>query len=303
MKRIIIAFLLAAVLFSCGCTNNKKEDDGRIKVVATLFPQYDFARQIAGDRAQVELLLPPGVDSHSFDPSLGDITKISGADVFIYTGEQMEPWTAAVTDTIDAEKLLDVSESVELVCASGEHHQHAHGSDTDPHIWTSPENAVLISVSIASALSDADPENADYYMENLTEYIGSLKYLSENIRETVENSARKKLYFGGKFSFLYFVREYGLEYESLYDSCSESAEPSAKKLGEMTDEIKENGIPVILYPELSEPRAAKSIAESTGAVPMMLHSCHNLSADDFEAGKTYLEIMYENLEVIREALS
>lgn len=305
MKRIICLLLIISFsVCTYGCATDSSNNDGKIKVVATLFPQYDFARAIAGDKAQIELLLPPGADCHSFDPSLRDVTKITEADVFIYTGEELEPWTAAVIDTLPENKLLDVSKSVDVICA-GDHEEdgHEHGSGVDPHIWTSPENAKLIALSIATALSDADPDNADYYQQNLTAYIGQLDYLDENIREAVESSPRKKLYFGGKFSFRYFVNEYGLDYESLYDSCSESAEPGAKKLKEMTDEMKADSVPVILYPELAEPKAAKSIAENTGAAARLFHSCHNVSKEDFDAGRTYLEIMYDNLEVLKEALS
>jgi len=306
-----LLFLLALCMCACVLSSCSKttQDNGKIKVVASLFPQYDFARQIAGDKADVDLLLPLGTDSHSFDPSMQDVLKIRQADVFIYTGDAMEPWAASFADTSDSEcEVVDVSLCVEPIFPDG-HEDHdeeksdVHNLSADPHIWTSPKNAVLITVRILTALSEADPDNADYYQSNATAYLGQLYKLDDDIKACVDASDKNKLYFGGKFSFLYFTEHYGLEYMSLYDSCSESAEPGAKQLTEMVDEMKKNEADVIFYPELSDYKAARGIAERTGAKPLLLHSCHNLSKDDFDAGKTYLSIMYENLENIKEALS
>ncbi|MBR5527765.1 MAG: zinc ABC transporter substrate-binding protein [Clostridia bacterium] len=304
-KYFAVLLALVSVFTACSCMREENPENGKIKVVATLFPQYDFARQIAGDKAEVSLLLPLGADSHSFDPSIRDLMKIKESDVFIYTGDAMENWASGFISALSEDcEILDVSGAVELLCVDG--HSHSHGeehTDADPHIWTSPENAVLITTHILSAMCNADPENAEYYQKNATAYIGQLTKLDDDIREVVDSSANKKLYFGGKFSFLYFTEHYGLEYMSLYDSCSESAEPGAKRLTEMVNEMTENSIPAILYPELSEPKAARAVSERTGAKPLLFHSCHNLSVDDFSAGKTYISIMYENLENLKEALS
>lgn len=305
MKKILsVVLVLVFCLSLVACSDVKTEDNGKLKVVASLFPQYDFARNIAGDKADVLLLLPYGVDSHSFDPSMKDITSISDADLFIFTGENMEAWTAPFVENIPKGcRILDVSESVEKISLSESHSHHTHETaNVDPHIWTSPKNAKLIAISIATELSNLDPDNADYYMENLTRYISELDYLDENIRSVIDNSSNNKLYFGGKFSFLYFVKDYSLTYMSLYDSCSESAEPSAKKLNDMVFEMKENGAKVIFFPELSEPKTAEVVAQTVDANPILLHSCHNISADEAKAGKTYISIMYENLENLKEAL-
>lgn len=300
-------FSVLICLSLCCCSKNESNDNGRIKIVASLFPQYDFACNIAGDKADVTMLLPYGADSHSFDPSMKDITAISDADLFIFTGENMEAWTASFIENMPGDcTILDVSGCVEKKSVFGQHTDHDdhddHMSNVDPHIWTSPKNAVLIAISIATELSNLDPGNADYYAENLTRYISELSYLDENIRNVIDASPQKKLYFGGKFSFLYFVEEYGLSYMSLYDSCSESAEPSARKLNEMVDDMKKNDAKVIFYPELSEPKAALTIAQTVGAEAKLLHSCHNISSNEAKAGKTYISIMYENLENLKEAL-
>lgn len=308
MKKLISLFIvLVLCLPLCCCTDNESENDGRIKIVASLFPQYDFAKNIAGGKADVTLLLPYGAESHSFDPSMKDITAISDADLFIFTGENMEAWTSSFIKNVpEGCKILDVSKSIEKKSLSSDHsHESGHSEHTqnvDPHIWTSPKNAVLIALSIATELSNLDPDNADYYAENLTRYISELDYLDQNIRQVIDGSSKNKLYFGGKFSFLYFVEEYGLTYMSLYDSCSESSEPSAKKLNEMIEDMKINDAKVIFFPELSDPKAAQTIAQTVGAQASLLHSCHNISANESKEGKTYISIMYENLENLKEAL-
>ena len=303
MKKLISLILVLLICLPlCCCTDVTRNNNGKINVVASLFPQYDFARVIAGDKADVSLLLPYGTDSHSFDPSMKDINLISSADLFIYTGTNMEPWTESFVGNVPKDcVILDVSKNVETFSETHSDHNDTH-SNVDPHIWTNPKNAQLIALSIATELSNVDPDNADYYMENLTRYILELDYLDTNIKEAINNSNNNKLYFGGKFAFLYFVEQYGLDYMSLYDSCSESAEPSAKKLNDMLYEMKNNGAKVIFFPELSEPKAAKSVAETVGAKPLLLHSCHNISADEAKEGKTYISIMYENLENLKEAL-
>ena len=315
MKRIIclvFAFVLAFSLFSCS-SSDKGGEDGKIKIVATLFPQYDFARAVAGDRAQVELLLPLGTDSHSFDPSMKDAGKISDADIFIYTGEVMESWALPFAENApDDCIILDVSKNVEPICLDGDHvhdddeieeHDHSHSVNVDPHIWTSPENAKIIVDDILNVLCLVDPENKDYYIQNAAEYTEKLTKLDADIAECVKNARLDTLYFGGKFAFRYFAERYGINCVTLYDSCSESSEPDPATVTSMVKAIKDDNVKAVLYPELSDDRSAESLVEGTGAHTALFHSCHNLSKDEFEIGKTYLSIMYENLEVLREALS
>jgi len=314
MKRIvclIFAFVIAFSLFSCSFTDDSVRND-KIKIVATLFPQYDFARTVAGDRAQVELLLPLGTDSHSFDPSMKDAAKLSDADIFIYTGEVMENWALPFAENApDSCIILDVSKNIEPICLDDEHdldneseaHNHSHSVNVDPHIWTSPENAAIIVNDILESLCFIDPENSDYYIQNATEYTEKLLQLDADFAECVENARLDTLYFGGKFAFRYFAQHYGIKCVTLYDSCSESSEPDPATVTSMVKAIKDDKVKVVLYPELSDDRSAESIAEGTGAHTALFHSCHNLSKNEFESGKTYLSIMYENLEVLREALS
>lgn len=306
MKKILLilmcAAVLSAVLTACTFTITEPEENSseeKLNICATLFPQYDFARAIAGDKANTELLLPLGTDSHSFDPSMQDVMKMENADIFIYTGSDMEPWSASFAENAaDDCVVLDVSSGIEKKNII--HDEHGHNAD--PHIWTSPANAIIIAKEICAAICEADSENSEYYRENAEKLISELSKLDEDFRTCAENAGDKKLYFGGEFAFLYLTEEYGFNYISLYDSCSEHAEPGAKKLNEIIEDMKENKADIIFYPELSQPTAAENIAKQTGAHTKLLHSCHNLSKEDFEAEKTYVSIMRENLEAVKEAL-
>lgn len=320
MKRIFSVLLIVALLFS-GCGHASKEEAAtatdKIKIIATLFPQYDFARQIAGDKADIELLLPPGMESHSFEPTPGDIIEIQNADVFLYTGDEMEPWVAGIVENMEGTPLVaDLSRGIKL-CAD-EHHHHeetivtedghshdnavieenhnheGHSHEYNPHIWTSPVLAMRMVENVAQALMDADPENADYYHENAHIYLEKLEELHEKFQSIVANGTQHTIYIGSRFSLLYFMEEYGLSYVAAYDSCEEEAEPSIKRVVSMIEEMKEHSVKAIYYEELIEPYIADTIGEAAGAETLLFHSCHNLSKDEMEAGETYLSLMEQN---------
>lgn len=319
MKRIFSVLFIVTLLFSgCGHTSSKKPatDTDKIKIIATLFPQYDFAREIAGDKADIELLLPPGMESHSFEPTPGDIIEIQNADVFLYTGDEMEPWVAGIVENMEGTPLVaDLSQGIKL-CAD-EHHHHeetivtedghphddavtednnhdGHSHEYNPHIWTSPVLAMRMVENVAQALMDADPENADYYHENAHIYLEKLEKLHEKFQSIVANGTQHTIYIGSRFSLLYFMEEYGLSYVAAYDSCEEEAEPSIKRVVSMIEEMKEHNVKAVYYEELIEPYIADTIGEAAGAETLLFHSCHNLSKDEMEAGETYLSLMEQN---------
>ncbi|WP_312813390.1 metal ABC transporter substrate-binding protein [Sedimentibacter sp.] len=319
---VILVMLLVIALF--GCTQNQKasdlndndNDNEKIKIVTTLFPQYDFARQIAGDKADIALLLPPGAESHSFEPTPGDIITIGNADMFIYTGEYMEPWADRIIQSIENEKLniLDVSNGITLVKEEHDHEhedtdheheneEHGHSHEYDPHIWTSPVIAKKMVDNIAASLCYVDPENASYYKENAENYKKQLDELDAEFSEIVKNGKHNKIYFGGRFALYYFTEEYGLEYMSAYDNCSSETEPSAHDIAKIIDEMKENKTSVIYHEELTDPKISRSICEDTGAEMLLFHSCHNVSKDDFNKGVTYLDLMKQNAENLRKGLN
>lgn len=314
MSRKILGFIIAVVLtFTLvGCTANNNKDNGKIKIITTLFPQYDFAKQIVGDKGDVELLLPPGVESHTYDPSASDIVNIGKADMFIYTGEYMEVWADKVIKNIKGKdvKIVDVSKGITLKHIEeqegfddhdDDHDEHDH--EFDPHIWTNPQYAKIMVDNILDALCEIDKENADYYKENAEKYKAELDRIDSEIQDVVDSSKHNELFFAGRFALSYFAERYGLEWTAAYDSCSTETEPSAKAVSQIIKEVKEKNIKVIYYEELVDPKVANTIAKETGAKPLILHSCHNVSKDEFEKGVTYISIMEQNIINLREGLN
>lgn len=299
--------LLLALVPMAGC-QNKREDSGKLKVIATLFPQYDFARTLAGDKAQVELLLPLGVESHSFDPKPSDIVAINNCSVFLYTGKYMESWAEQLVSGIDtsAVRVVDLSSGITLDKEAehdgeeGNHEGHDHAFD--PHIWTSPVNAMRMVRAIADSLCAADEANAAFYRANEEQYLAELKQLDNDFRALAKNAVRKDIIFGGRYPFHYFEKEYGLNHIAAFDSCSAETEPSAAAIASIINKVKQENIPVVYYEELTEPKVARSICGETGAKMLLLHSCHNVSKTEYEQGATYLSLMRQNLENLKEGL-
>lgn len=322
--QVLSIVIIIIMLIITGCSPAKTEqsisdstitEDGKISIVTTLFPQYDFARQIAGDKANVVMLLPAGVESHSYEPTPEDIIRINSSDLFIYTGQYMEPWAQRIIDGISnkAVVVLDASENITLDKVEEHEHEHAaeqendseheeHVHEFDPHIWTDPNNAIIMVDNIVSSLCKVDSANEEYYKKNAADYIAKLGELDKEFKEIVKNGSRKEIIFGGRFAFYYFTKQYGLDYEAAYDSCSTETEPSIKVVAELIDEIKEEKFPVIYYEELTTPKVAKSISDETGAKMLLLHSCHNVSKDEFQNGVTYLSLMEQNAENLKEGL-
>lgn len=315
-KKIVLYVMLCLIVCAMtGCKAKESEKTDKLSVVTTLFPNYDFAKQIGGDKAEVTLLLNPGVEAHDYDPTPADIIKINEADIFVYTGDAMEAWAASIIETVDSKTLqvVDASKNIELAKTedksssnsseeeSGEH-EHEHESVYDPHIWTSPKNAIVMVNNILAAYVKADPDNAEYYQKNADAYIQEIQKLDTEIREVVENAEQDTLYFGGRFALLYFAKEYGLGYMAAFDSCSSETEPSAKLVTKIVDAMKQNDAKVVFYEELSDGKAAKAIAEEVGGKTLLLHSCHNVSAEDFEAGATYVSLMKQNIENLKIGL-
>lgn len=328
---ICVACIVSLLLIGCSkaeTTDSKVAGDNtsRIKVVTTLFPQYDFANQVGKDAVEVKMLLKPGVESHTYEPAPSDIIEINKADIFLYTGDEMEPWVSKILDSLDSDVMIvDLSKNITLDKVEDHDHEHEdeesdedhlhedeseeaeheedHVHSYDPHIWTNPLNAKIMVEDIKTSLSEVDKANKMTYENNAKEYLASLDQLDQDIREVVKQAKRDEVVFGGRFAFHYFFEEYGLDYVSAYDSCSSETEPSAKVIATIIDKVKEDQIPVIFYEEFANPKVAESIANATGAKTLLLHSCHNVSTDDYKNGATYLSLMYQNLENLKEALN
>ncbi len=311
-KKIIPLFLSLAISACsfCGCgTKAEGANSEKIKVVATVFPAYDFARQVGGDNIELSLLLKPGTESHTYEPSPQDILEIKSADLFIYTGGESDVWIDGVLSSLESDiKTVEMADCVELLCPDHEeeHDHDAHDHDAheyDEHVWTSPKNAMLISEKIAEALIEIDAQNKDEYKSAQESFSDELKALDADFSEVVSTAKRKTLVFGDRFPLLYFAHEYGLEYFAAFPGCSSESEPSAKTMAELTSKVTELSIPVVFYIEFSTQKIAQAISEQTGCETALFHSCHNVSLEDIDKGATYISLMRNNLELLQKALN
>ncbi|MCL1803936.1 MAG: metal ABC transporter substrate-binding protein [Eubacteriaceae bacterium] len=317
MKRLAILTLLALTAISSifGCTSRVENStaDTKTTVITTIFAPYDFSREIAGGLADVSMLLPPGSESHSYEPSPQDIIKIQNCDVFIYVGGESDKWIEKILASVDKSKisiitLMDCVEAVEEEVVEGmqpEEEDDESGEDAveyDEHVWTSPKNAILITEKITDALCAADSANTDAYRANAQEYISKLIELDADFQAVISAAKRSCIVFGDRFPFRYLAHAYGLSYYAAFPGCSTETEPSAQTIKFLIDKINEESIPVVFHIELSNMKMANTISEATGAKVMLLHSCHNITKNDLQEGTTYLELMQANAAALREAL-
>ena len=314
MKKIILILLtLAIVLLGViGCKQNKKtaarNENGKINVTTTIFPPYDFVRQIARDKVNLNMLLPPGAESHSFEPSPKDIITIQNSTIFIYCGGDSDNWIDRIlqsmnTDNMRILAMMNTVEVVEEETVEGmEEEEEEEEVAYDEHVWTSPRNAILIVKAITELLCEADSANADFYRQNSSAYIKSLEELDTEFTKIVTGAKRKTIVFGDRFPFRYFADAYGLSYFAAFPGCSTETEPSAATVAFLINKIRDEKIPVVFHIELSNERMADTISAETGAKKLLLHACHNVSKKDFEAGLGYLDFMRRNTESLRQAL-
>ena len=309
--------------------NGRSEE--RISVVTTIFPPYDFVREIAGDRVELKMLLKPGEESHSYEPTPQDIIAIQESDVFIYTGGENDVWVEDILSSMPEGgrltlRMIDCVDTVEEEHVEGmkespghDHDDHEEddadpdggeaGEDThsvheiDEHVWTSPVNAALIVERIKEILIQADPSGEAVYEENAAAYEEELAKLDREFRDVADHARRKLLIFGDRFPFRYFADEYGLDYYAAFPGCAGDTEPSAATMAFLIDKVKEEKVPAVLKMELSNDDIANAIAEATGTEVKVFYSCHNLSAEDFESGETYLSMMQKNVETLKEVLN
>ena len=315
MKKIIALILAGIMALSVLCACNSEDDnnktDGKLKVITTIFPPYDFTRQIAGDKIDLSMLLKPGMESHSFEPSPKDIVNIQNCDLFIYVGGESDEWVRTILESDDKKPkkiiaLMDCVDTVEEATVEGmtaEEHEEGEEKEYDEHVWTSPKNAVTITKKIAEILDELDPSDKKIYDENTRQYCAQLTQLDNEFRETVDSAKNKLVVFGDRFPFRYFTDEYGLGYFAAFPGCSAETEPSAATISFLIDKVKEKNIPVVFKIEFSSGKVAKTIAEPSGAKVLEFHSCHNIDADGFNNGETYVSLMKKNLKNLKEALS
>lgn len=300
MKKLMI--ILSLVLFLSACS--VKEEKTKLQIVVTLFPQYDLIKRIVEDKAEVILLLPPGVEAHSYEPTPKDIVKINESDIFVYTSDNLETYARKIIDSIDNKELevVELISEINLVDyhdhSENEHEDHEH--DHDPHFWLDPALMADMSDLLLSYLIDYDPSNADFYLENAKTLKEAYLDLDKKFEDLFKNAKSNEIVFAGHFAFGYFADKYGLKYLSPFENLNANSEPSIKKIKSLVDYINDNNIKVIYFEELVDPKLARMLSAETGVKTLMLHAAHNVSKDEIKNNLSYVEIMernYDNLKV------
>jgi zinc transport system substrate-binding protein len=275
--------------------------NGKISVVTTLFPFYDFARQIGGDKAEVTLLLPPGVEPHSFDPRPSDIVKINQADVFIFTGKFMEPWAADLVASLPSSvAVVDASKGIDLQ-PSNFHDADEPAGAPDPHIWLDFGNDTTIVGNIVSAFVSKDPGNASYYRANAEAYDDKLAALDSEFRAGLALCVKRELVYGGHYALGYLARRYGLSY-SAAQGVSPDAEPTVQDIASLVAQIRRDKIEYVFYEELSSPKIAQTIAQEAGAKMLLMNAGHNISKEELRKGTDFIAIMKVDLANLKIGL-
>ena len=342
MKNIskkIFGLILAGAVLITGCTAKTEKKDkgdntkGKLKIVTTIFPEYDITRAIAKDKVDLELMIKPGVDVHSFTPTPQDIKTVQNSDIFVYGGTEHDKWVENLTKSIDMKnkkvvKLVDGIQQLEEESVDGMKHEHHHDDkkedehnhdhkhekedehnhkveekELDPHYWTSPKNAIQMVKTITNALVEKDSDNAEFYKENAENYIKQLEGVDKELHDVVDNAKIKKVVIADRFPFRYLFKDLGLEYRALFSGCSVESTASAGQIKKMVDYVKENKIPVVYHIEMGKGELAETVAKNSGAKVKLLHSIHTVTKEDFDKGITYIDLMKQNVEALKEGLN
>lgn len=314
MKKFLLSIIVIITMIGL-CSCRKEDNDGKIKIVTTNFVQYSITKEVVKDKCNVKMVLRPGQDNHSFDPTINVVIDINKADMFIYTSEYVETWATKIISKLkhDGPNVIESANGVSFKNSVHEHndgHTHENGEDHsdhdhsfDPHIWTNLKNTIIMVQNIANAIISLDPDNKDYYYQNSREFIAKLTILENEYAGFFAGLENPKIFFVSPFSFLYLCEEYNIEYISLYATCSTEVEPSATALINIIEQIKKYGTKYIYKKELVSSDVADKIAEVTNTTVLTLHSADNVSVEEYQKGITYYDIMVSNLNLLKRGLS
>lgn len=308
MFKKFFSLLICAVIamFSfCGCKDNSP-DNGKLKIVTAIFPAYDLAREVFGDKADITLLLKPGTESHSYDPSAKDIVKINNCDLFIYNGGESDEWIENILNDVDEINTLRMMDAVNVLeeedVFGREEDKNSEETEYDEHIWTSPKNAERIVSSICEKASELFPDYSAEFEKNAKVCIDKINDLDKRFEELLLGEDRYFV-FGDRFPLLYFFKEYDLNYYAAFPGCNSETEPSAQIIAFLDEKLKEEDtIKTVFCIELSNHKLAQTLADEHGLDIAEFHSCHNISADDFSEGESYISLMERNYEMLKKAL-
>lgn len=308
----LIAFILGVILvivtsFVLGVGPFKKPSstgtqDKKLQVITTLYPLYDFVKNIGQDNVEVTLLLPPGIEPHAFEPKPNDVIRINQADVFVYTGKFMEVWAEDVLKGVTNKNLkaVDASEGIKLILSEFHDEDEPVGS-SDPHIWLDFGNAQIMVDSITRGLAEKDPDNKDVYLARAASYKKSFEKLDEKYKTTLMACRINEVVYGGHYAFGYLAKRYGLNYVAAQGIAPDS-EPTANDMVSLVKQIKTDGIKYVFYEELTSPKISQTLSKETGAQMLLLNAAHNVTKQDMDSGVSFLSIMEENLTNLKTGL-
>lgn len=336
IKILSIFILTSLLLLTTACSKASETDaasdvkSDKLKVVASIYPPYDFIKNIGGDAVDVSMLLPLGTESHSYEPTPKDIITIQESDLFVYIGGVGDYWVDQVLSSMgeDAPQTLKLMDTVDLLeeeyvegmeedhdheghdhddhdhdAELEDHDEHEHEAELDEHVWTSPKRVLKITEAIEQKLSDLDTKNAEIYKNNGDQYRTQLSKLDQDLTNAIAASAHDTIVVGDRFPFRYLAHDYNLNYFAAFAGCSTQTEPSAATVSFLSDKVRDEHIPSVLHLEFSNSRMAETIAQAGNAKTAVLHSVHNISKEDFENNVSYIDIMYKNIDVLKEALN
>lgn len=291
IRRTLSALLCLLCLASCG--KAEREQNKKINVVTTVFPLYDFARAVGGERAEINMLIKAGCEVHSYDPKPSDIISVERSDLFLYVGGESDEWVESLlSDTkVSSYALIDC---VDTLLEDGE-------DEADEHIWTSDENAVIMVEKICELFCKADKQNSGYYRKNTKEYVEKIRSASKEIKRAAENLDARFILVADRFPFKYFASQYNLDYVAAFGGCASGNDISIKTMRKLVDTVNERNLKWVFCTEMSSGVIANALSEQTGVGVLELHSAHNVTLDDFKNGVTYVDIMLRNAKTLNKA--
>lgn len=301
---LVLMFVLSFLPVSC---RQKPEpvNPSKLSVVASIFPLYDFARQVGGDKIEVTLLVPPGTDLHHYELKPADIVKVGQCDIFLFTNFEMENWAYKIIGTASKKSSMLAVETGSgaflLPLSDSEHDQEAQAAGFDPHIWLDADNAKKMVDNIVAAFIQKDSRNSDYYLKNASDYKMKISALDEQYRKELSACKKRTLLHAGHWAFAYLAKRYNLRYIAAYNILAES-EPAPQTVLFLVDQIKSEGVRYLYYEDMINPRLAQMISRETGAGLLKLSNGHDVSAENIRKGETFISLMEKNLENLKKGL-
>lgn len=305
---VVVLFLMFLVFVLLRIASSEKvfqpSPEGKLTVVVSLYPLFDFVKEVGKERVNTILLLPPGAEPHAFEPEPGNVLAINKADLFIYTGKFMEVWVDDIIKGIRNKnlKIIEAGGNLQLINGENKDQKEDRSKILDPHIWLDFDNAKFMVDNIAQGLAEKDPANKDFYLENADSYKKFLDDLDKDYRTTLADCKTRKIVYVGHYAFGYLAKKYDLEYLPVIKGFEPDAEPTANDLVQLATQIKQNGIRYIFYEELTSPKVAEVIGKETKAKLLLLNASHNVSKGDLDRGISFISIMRDNLNNLKTGL-